>query len=455
MNKVLLLTAIASCLSACATYDASSIENRMDETRSAVPATWQVSMAAAQNPQDWQSLFSDPLLREYLARASASNFDIEQAEARLRGSEARLKLSSAALRPTINANLSASGFSAIGDDFTISDSFDNGLSARWDPDIFGANKARVRQASAFLDVQNANTERLRRVISAQTAVAYVRAVEADQQLELALENLDFLRETRRISTARFEAGDIARDDLSLSELEYENAQASVQTLEQGARDARRAIDILMGGFGSDDLRVSKTLPAAVRLSANPPSQILAARFDIAAARAALAAEVAAIEGVNADDWPQLTLSGGLGGGGASLGTLFDPEDYILSLSTALLGNIFDGGRNDAQIEAAEAEVDVALSNYAQTLRDAVFDVNSAFDRITTLERSLASLNRARSSADTALRLAKIKYDLGETILVDVLTVQRRVNSIKSSRIRTERQLIEAQIAAYLALGGNV
>jgi len=109
VNKVLLLTAIASCLSACATYDASSIENRMDETLSAVPATWQVSMSAAQNPQDWQSLFSDPLLRGYLSRASASNFDIEQAEARLRASEARLKLSSAALMPTVNANCANGG----------------------------------------------------------------------------------------------------------------------------------------------------------------------------------------------------------------------------------------------------------------------------------------------------------------------------------------------------------
>ena len=60
----------------------------------------------------------------------------------------------------------------------------------------------------------------------------------------------------------------------------------------------------------------------------------------------------------------------------------------------------------------------------------------------------------RASAEEALALEQIKFDLGETILLDVLTVQRRVNAIRGSRISTERRLLDAQINAYLALGGG-
>jgi NodT family efflux transporter outer membrane factor (OMF) lipoprotein len=445
--------AIALCLTGCASIDTAMLEAQVEALSEDIPTSWQTASDGATRPQNWQSLFDDRLLNGYLSKAAQNNLDLEQAAARVRQAEASIRLSKSVLGPSVNADLSASGAAPLSDLGNADDAFGSSLSARWDPDLFGANRAGLRQAEALFNLQDANTERLRRVVMAQTARAYIQTVEADQQLMLAVENLSFIEETKRVSEARFQAGDIARGDLALAELEYENAAAAVETQALATRSARRALSILIGDFGDDDIAVADALPQPAELGSTPlPAAVLGARFDILASRASLSAQIAALDATAKDDWPSLSLSGRIGSSGIDLGDLFDPDAYIASLGASLVGNLFDSGRNTAQIDAASARVDEALARYKQALRDAVSDVNNAFDRVQTLTTSLASLERARQSAEEALELEQIKFDLGETILLDVLTVQRRVNAIRGSRISTERRLLEAQIDAYLATG---
>ena len=138
----------------------------------------------------------------------------------------------------------------------------------------------------------------------------------------------------------------------------------------------------------------------------------------------------------------------------NLGDYFKIDDYLANLSGALAATLFDGGRKDAQIDLSRYGIDAALVDYDEVLREAMREVESGFDRISAARRSLLALERGSSAANKALELEKIKYDLGESIILDVLTVQRRVNSILASYISTQRRLLDAQIDTYLALGGE-
>lgn len=440
---------LTACQTSSDTYKTAAIAEQVAQ----MPTEWQHMSRPASQAQDWQTLFDDPFLTQYLVRAEASNLDLKQAEARLRQSQASLNQSRALLGPSVTADLNASGVSDLTDLGNVSDSAGVSLSGSFNPDLFGINRTTVAQAEAQFEVQRATAERLRRVILAQTARAYFQIVEADQQLLLARENLTFLEETKRVSQARFEAGDIARSDLALAELEYENAVASLRNQEFAARSARRALSILVGGFGDDGLDVAAQLPRPVDLGSLPvPADLISARADVLAARATLAVALAELEVTRKANWPSLRLNGRIGSSGADIGDLFDPDFYITSLGASVSTVLFDSGRNAARIDGAEAGIDAALAAYADVLRTAVFDVNDAFDRVATLREALEALERASASAQEALALEQIKFDLGETILLDVLTVQRRVNAIQGARISTERRLLEAQVDAYLALG---
>ena len=458
MNSRTSLAIILSTLvffGACKSSNNYNYQSKITSHEAELPLFWQINSGAALQPLSWQSLFDDALLTEYLVRAEDFNLDLEQAEARLRQSQAALRQSRALLGPSVTANMSASGFAELAESFQTSESGSFGLNASWNPDVVGLNRATVRQAEARFKLQHANTERLRRIIFAQTASSYFQIIEADLQLRLGRQNLSFLEETKRVSQARFDSGDIARSDLALAELEFENAAASLRNQEFASRSARRALSILVGDYGVDDLNVTSSLPKPAVIGMHPiPSELLSTRYDILAARAALSIELEGLTIAKRTNWPGLQLSGRVGSSGASVSDLFDLDFYIASLTASLDTVVFDSGRNLGQIEAAQAQLDTAIAAYGQVIRNAVRDVNEAFDQYETLEKALEALERARVSAEEALSLEQIKFDLGETILLDVLTVQRRVNAIRGARINTERRLLDAQVAAYLSIGAS-
>ena len=209
----------------------------------------------------------------------------------------------------------------------------------------------------------------------------------------------------------------------------------------------------MGDFGSVDLKVSERLPNAADLGLLAlPAELLETRYDVRVARAAITVELESFVATRRANWPGLRFSGRVGTSATELSDLFDPDLYIASLAASLSAILFDSGRNAAQVEAAEARIDAALAAYAAAIRGALFDVNDSFDQSATLWQALEALERGRTSAEEALALEQVKFDLGETILLDVLTVQRRVNAIRGARINTERRLLDAQVNAYLALG---
>ncbi len=452
-----LLGALAALLtlSACASFDRASYDARLETLTRSLPTDWKSVGDEASRPQDWQSLFNDPLLADYLAKAEANNSNLEEAAARVRAAAAELDQSKALLRPAVSADLSATGLAGLANLQETSENYASGLTASWNPDIFGLTRARIRQTEALFRLQEANAERLRRVVLAETARAYIQVIEADLQLMLSEENLSFVAETRRVSLARFKSGDLARGDAALAELEYENAAANVVSQALAARTARRALSILTGGYGENDLKVASDLPEPARLGRLPiPAKVLASRFDVAASRAAVMAAMAGAQASAREDWPALSLAGRLRGGGNDLATVFDPDFYVASLGAALSAVLFDGGRQEARQRASEANLDVALARYRAVLQTAISNVNTTLDRVTTLSQALAALRRAADAAEEALALETIKFDLGETILLDVLTVQRRVNAVRASHIAAERRLLEAQIDTYLALGST-
>ncbi len=456
MNKSIGFFFAASVLAiqGCQTVSFETFKSEQAAVEMKLPDNWQVSLGQGAIPQSWMGLFNDQLLTSYMARAQTRNPDIGRAIIRVRQAEAGLKETRSILAPILRSDFQMSGVSGL-DEINIRESFSDGLSASYDPGLFGRNGIEISQAESLLDASRANTERVRRVVMAQVARTYIQIIETEYQLRLANENLDFIGETLRISEARFTAGDIARDQFALAQLETANAEANVASLELSARNLRRTLAVLIGDNPDAELKVASDLPKPANLNLSIlPAEVLGRRFDVAASRARIAGSIAGFRQAERLNWPSLSLSGRLSGGGVGIQDLFDIDGYLASLGASLAATLFDGGRKDARIESSRAGLDEALISYDETLRNAVLDVESGFDRIAAARRSLEALERGSLAANKALELEKIKYDLGESIILDVLTVQRRVNSILASYISTQRRLLDAQIDTYLALGGE-
>ncbi len=399
------------------------------------------------------SLYSDSLLMTYLDRAAGESTDLATARLRLEAAEARLRQARA--RRSFSLSASGSLGAATGlDDIDFSDEGGVSLSAAYDPDLFGGLRAGVRSAEARRAIQSAELERLQRVILSRTAQSYIAAVAADAQLALAQENFDFLGETLRVSRARFEAGDIARSDYALSEAEYENSRAALAAQTLSARDSSRALASLLNAFADEELALATTLPAASGLSVSIQSgadQAVLSRWDVEAARLGVVAAVADFDATRAATLPSISLSGRVGGG-LSISDLFDIDTYVSRLSASIADTIFDGDGETARIDEAKTAIDLALVAYEARAREAYRELTSSFDAVEVAAARVTALQAASVAAERALELETIRFDLGEAILLDVLTVQRRVNSILSARISAEATYLQALADADLASG---
>ena len=452
-----LMLSAALILSACASIVDIDETQLLDAEVQSVPADWGLPVGTIR-ADGFASLYDDPILASYLSAAAGENYDLEQA--RLRVERAQAQLLQALSRPRLRLDGSAgAGASSLLDDADdISDSANLGLTASLDPDIFGRLRAGIEGAEARADIARAEGARLRRTVLSNVVSAYTRSIEAELLLSVAEQNVDFLTETERVTRARFEGGDAAGSDLALARLELQTARASLAEQRFAAEDSRRALSILIGGFGDERLDGFATLPmelpevsGMVVGLAQSPVQTLANRYDVRAAQFAVTDAAAGLEGIIASDLPAQSLRASLSTN-ADLENLFDIDGYIASLLASLTYNFLDGGLNDAQQAEARAGVDLAISNYAEILRRASQEIRSALSLVDALEESLAALREAERSAERALDLESIRFDLGESILLDVLTVQRRVDATRSARIRTQRRYLESIAQAHLALG---
>lgn len=403
--------------------------------------------------QSFADLLPDPLLADYLNAALAGNNSVQQARIAVEAADLRLAQASARRGPSLGLS-GSSGASTALNDFDVSDSARASATLSFDPDLFGEIRANVRGNEAQLFLRQAELARLQRAILARTAQAYVQAIETDLQLALAQENFEFLGETLRVSRARFEAGDIARSDFALAEAEYENSRASLFAQQLGARESRRTLADLVGRYDVEALPISDALPPIAMQHANlraTADRAVLARYDIEAQRLAVVSAAASLDATKASTLPGITLSGSVGGG-LSIADLFDIDTYVASLSAAVRDTVYDNGLDAARIAESQTRLDAALATYSEALRDAYRDVITSMDRLDVFRTRLIALDAASRAAGQALELEQVRFDLGEAILLDVLTVQRRVNTIQSSRIREESAIRTALIDAYLAAG---
>lgn len=82
------------------------------------------------------------------------------------------------------------------------------------------------------------------------------------------------------------------------------------------------------------------------------------------------------------------------------------------------------------------------------------EVEGSLDQNVVLRDRAVQLEQAADEANNALRIANLRYEEGETDLLDVLTIQQRVLSNEGDVVSIERARLDEWVALNLALGGS-
>ena len=148
------------------------------------------------------------------------------------------------------------------------------------------------------------------------------------------------------------------------------------------------------------------------------------RLDLAAARSQLEAAQARVGVARAAWWPSLSLTAQGGGISGELSDLL--KSGASTWGIGLLGAlpIFDGGRREAGVNAAKAQLEGSTIAFREQFLLALKDVEDQLGALTLLQAQEQASARAVSAAGQALKLSDSRYRNGFVSQLELLDARR-------------------------------
>lgn len=465
MHKTLLAAAVtALLLSACAVgpdyvRPATDAPAAFKETKDWKTAT----------PQDqelhgkWWEIYQDPQLNALVEQVNISNQNLAQAEAQFRQAKALVESARSSYFPTVSANVSStrsggrSGSNALSGSgsgsVTTSDSL--GLSASWEPDLWGRISRTVEsnQASAQASAADLQVARL----SAQSTLAqnYLQLRVLDQQQNLLNDTVAAYQKSLQLTQNQYAVGVVARSDVIQAQTQLRSAQA--QALDNGVLRAQleHAIALLTGQAASTfSITPAPLIAVLPEIPIGVPSSLLERRPDISSAERLAAAANAKIGVAKAAYFPNLTLSASGGFQSSSFANWLTVPNRIWSLGPALAATLFDGGARRAQSDQAIAAYDASVAAYKQAVLTSFQEVEDNLAALRILEQEAAVQGETVQFAHHALELILNQYKAGTVNYTSVVTAQATAFSADLSALNIQNRRYAASVLLIKALGGG-
>lgn len=404
----------------------------------------------------WQQFFGDERLKSLIALALQNNRDLRVAVANIEQARAVYQIRRADQVP--NINLGVTGNRLTNADGGITASYVAGLSlASFELDFFG----RVKSLSdAALELYLASEEARRSAqitLIASVANAYYSVLADNEQLALAIRTSQTREVSLQLTQLKFDNGVASELDIAQARSLVEGARVAQAALARMRAQDENALVLLVGAPVKLDLapdaglvgtQVGPDLPAGL------PSELLTHRPDIRQAEQQLRAANANIGAARAAFFPRISLTASAGFASGDLLGLFDSGTLAWSFTGQLLQPIFDGGRNQANLDAARAAREIGVAQYEKSIQTAFREVADALAARAMLGQQLDAQRAQAQAEELRFRLAELRYRNGVTSFLDVLDAQRSLFTTQLATVQVQLSKIQNEVTLYKVLGGG-
>lgn len=418
------------------------------------------SSAVAAPDLAWQDFFQDARLKQLIALALENNRDLRVAALNLEQARAQLQVRRADLVPTLGVgatgsrtpNSSGGTTTAYSAGFTITS---------FEADFFGRldNLSASAQAQLLASLESRKTVQISLIAS--VASSYLSLLADDDLIRLTRETLASREESLRLTRLTFDAGVSSGLDLRGAESLVESARVTLAQLQRQRALDLNALNLLVGQPLPDtalaDLPAGLTLTAQGLAGVMPggvPSEVLLRRPDIRGAEQQLLAANANIGAARAAFLPRVTLTTSLGTASSQLSGLFRGGSFGWAFAPQIVLPIFDGGRNQANLDAARVGRDIAVAQYEKAIQSAFREVADALAIRATLVDQLRAQTAQAQAEQGRLALVELRFDQGTVSAFERLDAQRATFAVRQAVVQLQLQQAQNLVALYKTLGGG-
>lgn len=421
------------------------------------------TVAGAPPPLDWWRNFRSVELTQLMEEAQTINLDIAAASARIVQADAQARITGAALLPTVSGNgqetysrtsgSSASGLTNSGREVQ---NFSSSLSASYEIDFWGKNRAAARAAEETATASRFDRNVVALTTMASVANAYFQVIAAQDRIRMATNNIASAQRILEAIRHRVSVGTGTDLDVAQQESVVANLRASVPTLRQTLSQNVNTLAILVAR-PPESVRVhggSLDRIAAPKINPGLPSDLLIQRPDIRRQEAQLASATANIGNARAQFFPSIQLTAGGGYQSSALLSLFQPQAAFFSLVGSAAQPIFDAGKLRANLALTQARQDELLQTYRQTVVSAFADVNNALESIKQTSERLRLQRVVVASSRRAFELSEQQLRAGTIDIITMLNTQQTLFQAEDVLRQAQLARLLAFVSLYQALGGG-
>jgi NodT family efflux transporter outer membrane factor (OMF) lipoprotein len=395
--------------------------------------------------------FGDRQLEVLVEEAVRNNLDLQAAAARVEVASALIVQARSLLFPQLVA---IGGVGAVGRDTTRDRS---GLAGEmsWELDLWGRVRAQTASAEAARAAADADLRYARQSVAAIVATLWYQTIATERLRRTAEEAATVYDDLLRLVGNRHRIGKVSRQEVALAGADLYRARHRERVFATSEQEIVRGLETVLGRYPGAEVALAADLPALPPpVPAGVPSELLERRPDLIAAERRVASAFHLIQVAEATRLPRIALTGAGGRSTSELLRLANVGAGFWTVAANFLAPLFTGGALAAQVQMANAEQRAALAEFGQTALRAFSEVETALASEALLADQQSYLEQVLTQDSDAVRLGRVRYDVGATDLLDVLQLQARQLDTRFELIGVRADRLANRVALHLALGGG-
>jgi NodT family efflux transporter outer membrane factor (OMF) lipoprotein len=445
----------------CTLVTACGVGPRYHRPQIAPPALWEpdVEQAPAAWPSStWWRDFSSDELDQLIVAAQRANDDLAAAVARVRQADAQVRISGAALLPTVDASATGARvrqFLPVGGTITTNE-FIAQLSASYEIDFWGKNRALRAAAVATASANRYDRATVELTVMTSVADTYFNVLALHDRLQIAHDNLAAAETTLRGLRLEQTVGVVNALDVAQQETVVATLSAAIPPLEQQLRETLDALAILVGKTPQEFQIEHRTLADVAQPSVSPglPSELLGRRPDVAEAEAQLVAANADIQVARAAFFPSIELTATGGYESTALSNLLQPDSTVFAIAAGLTQPIFHGGAIRGQYQLNKARYDELVADYHKAVISAFGNVEDALAAVRLTADQLQRQQIAADKARRAYEFSQTQFHAGTINILTVLNTENALFTAQDALAQVKLAHLQAIVGLFKALGGG-
>jgi NodT family efflux transporter outer membrane factor (OMF) lipoprotein len=437
-----------------------------------VPAKWEVQEPFREAaPKDavpktaWWTVFHNDELDRLEDDLLAANQTLKVSLAHYQQARASAAVQNATLFPTVGVGPQAgrerySGTRSTGSNLPLTgpvtqSNWNLPFTVSYEVDLVGQRRRTIEAAQASLQVNAADLENVRLILTAELAADYFTLRQLDSEIAILLRTVETLQKGLDLVNSRHQGGVASGLDVAQEETLLNATKTQATLLLQQRKQFEDAIAVLTGRAAPDFHLPPRELKVdPPNLDATLPSDLLERRPDIAEAEREMAVANAQIGIAKAAYYPSLVLYGQGGWNSAKISQLFNAESGVWAIGANLAEDIFTGGARHAQVQFSEANYDATVASYRGTVLDAFQEVQDNITGLEVLSTAQHSQADAVAAARRQLDIANSRYVGGLVNYLDVVSAQQNLLSNEQEAAVIQGQRLVTSVLLVKALGGG-